>query len=131
MELKDWLTLAASIVVGLGASGMTLYVTSRQAAKTAQAEQDRALRNYERALTEIVVDLQHLEDANLSGGMRITEMPKQYRAVWEEAYHHVARFPPEDRAVLQWPFGPETEIYDAIPRLDQGISALRAHLKEE
>jgi hypothetical protein len=129
MELKDWFTLAASVVVGLGASGMTLFVASRQAAKKARAEQARALRNYERALTEIVVDLQHLEDANAAGGMTITEMPKQYRPLWEEAYHHVASFPTEDRAVLQWPFGPETEVYEAIARLDQGIAALRKHLK--
>lgn len=128
MEFKDWITVVVSLVVGLGASGMTLFVTSRQVTKKSREDKEKALRNYERALTELLTELDHLEGADQAGGLLITEVPSRYRSVWEEAYHHVEDFPAEDRAVLRWPFGPETEAYDAIRRLDQGVKALRRYL---
>lgn len=120
MEAREIVTVFVSLIVGLGAAGITAVAGARKAeqdrasdlereARTAQKDMARALRNYQRAIVDVLGDMEN----ELMGGSgpiegrydRYIEVPRA------EAYHYFHLFPKDEMYLLRWPLHDEQRPY--------------------
>lgn len=113
MNLYNWVTVIASLVVGLGSSGLTNLLANRRAARERQAEDrrlasertesmHRSLRNYQRVLDDVATDWETYIIYGTKSVIKQTynEYLEPPRA---EAYHYFHLFRDGDQRLLKWP----------------------------
>ncbi|UKA59779.1 hypothetical protein [Arthrobacter sp. FW306-2-2C-D06B] len=123
MELKDWLTIGASLVVGLGSSGVTNWLNVRKAKadrldaavreqRIRRHDRNRTLREYLRVLEEVSADW---EDTMMQRPSTIEGQYRDYiREARQSAYHLFHLFPDSEKWFLKNPFN-----YDGPGGLEQ------------
>lgn len=141
MELKDWLTISASLVVGLGSSGLTNWLNIRKAKadrlentakeeRIRRHERNRTLREYLRVLEEVSADWEnHLIFQRES---KLKENHRDHiREARELAYHYFHLFPDSEKWRLMDPFdydGPHEQL--ALDHFHEAVLILRKYLEE-
>ncbi|WP_129545495.1 hypothetical protein [Arthrobacter dokdonensis] len=145
MNLKDWVTVVASLVIGLGSAFLTNLYSSRRAAKEREAEDrktarershemNRSLRNYQRVLDDVATDW---ETYNIYGTK--STIKQSYDDYIElpraEAYHYFHLFSVEDQRLLKWPIlhgefsdSPPHDPMLPVERLTQAAKILSRYL---
>lgn len=141
MEMKDWLTISASLVVGLGSSGLTSWFNVRRAkadrlesaSKEERAKRhnrNRTLREYLRVLEEVSADWEnHLifqRESTLQTSYR-----DHIREARESAYHHFHLFSDSEKWRLMDPLdydGPHEQL--ALDHFHEAVLILGKYLKD-
>ncbi|MHA7284841.1 hypothetical protein ACX80I_01035 [Arthrobacter sp. MDT3-44] len=142
MEAREIITVVVSLIVGLGAAAITAAAGARKARQDRMAEQERearasdremarALRDYQRALVDVMGDMEDEVLFNRSGPIegrydRYIESPRA------EAYHYFHLFPDEKKYLLRWPLdsgGPGNDPGDTT-RIQSTVDLIDAFLKD-
>jgi len=138
VEFKDWLTISASLVVGLGSSGLTNWLNVRKAkadrleasAKDERArrhDRNRSLREYLRVLEEVASDW---EDTMVQRQSKIEGQYWDYiRQARQSAYHYFHLFSDSEKWILMDPFnydGPYQPL--ALDHFNEAVRLLKSYL---
>jgi len=141
VEFKDWLTISASLVVGLGSSGLTNWLNVRKAKadriesatkeeRVRRRDRNRTLREYLRVLEEVSADWEnHLIFQRQS---TIGENSRDHiREARESAYHYFHLFSDSEKWRLMDPLdydGPHEQL--ALDHFHEAVLILRKYLKD-
>jgi hypothetical protein len=126
MDLKDILTVAASIIVGLGSAWLTAYSANARAAAVRKRERERALREYERVLADIFHEWSddYARRTNTPGPPYAERMEPARAAAWP--YLH--DFPEDIRPKVTFPLAIEAREVEGIDRLGAAVQGLSDYL---
>ena len=138
MELKDWLTIGASLAVGLGSSGVTNWLNVRKAKadrldaaakeqRIKRHDRNRTLREYLRVLEEVSTDWENTmmqRRSTIEGQYR-----DHIREARQSAYHYFHLFPDSEKWLLMDPLsydGPHEVL--ALDHFHEAVLLLRKYL---
>lgn len=141
VELKDWLTISASLVVGLGSSGLTNWLNVRKAnadrlevaakdERVRRHDRNRTLREYLRVLEEVSADWENNLIFRRSSTIKGTARD-HIREARESAYHYFHLFSDSEKWRLMDPLdydGPHEQL--ALDHFHEAVLILRRFLAD-
>ena len=125
MTLFQWLTIAASLVVGLGAAFIAGLWQSKRSKRDDAKKRTRALIDYERVLTDIHDEVdRHVLEGNEP--RLYDKLPASAESARAAAYYYFREVAVEQSWILKFPFGYELDGPEVLERLTDAIDILRS-----
>jgi hypothetical protein len=138
LEASDWVTIAVSLIVGLGAA----WLSSRSAHKRAEADREfeksllasqkaderrQVLRNYEKAIEILLMQLDESGPVELSS-MSFNGMPSEFKDDWDPAYFYLSELEESEANRALWIFGSDTSALNVAENLQAARKIVRDQL---